>query len=160
MLQGLAARAFRTISSASGFSAPDISHRVLAYGDGSHRPPEDLGRASPRQIAHSRHPAGLERAPEPLRDQLHELIGYVCTLRVHRRPEAPDRLAFGAVRDADRGRLGDRRVREQLGFDLRRPDALAGRVERFVGAPEQEPLPIVIDSRPVTVAPDPGYIDQ
>ena len=149
------ASASRRTSSASGFSAPDRS-------PGSS--PTATARTARRRILAERvrgscddaHDAArLERLARAARSTSVPQLGrHVGAGRVDRRPEAPDRLALRAVRHADRRRLGDRRMRQQLGLDLGRPDALAGHVERLVGAPEHEPLAVVVELGPVAVAPD------
>ena len=68
--------------------------------------------------------------------------------------EAPDGLALGVVGHADHRRLRHRRMRDQHRLHLGRPEPLAGDVDRLVGAPEQEPLAVLVDLRPVAVAPD------
>ena len=73
-----------------------------------------------------------------------------------RHHEAPHRLALGLVRHADHRRLGHGRVRHQHRLHLGRAEPLAGHVDRVVGAPEQEPLAVLVDLRPVAVAPDAG----
>ena len=70
--------------------------------------------------------------------------------------EAPHDLALDLVRHADRAGLGDRRVADERRLVLGRADALAGDVERVVGAAVQEPVAVGVDRRPVAVRPDAG----
>ena len=68
--------------------------------------------------------------------------------------EAPDRLALRLVGHAHDRRLRHRGVRHEHGLDLGRAEPLAGHVDRVVGASQQVPVAVVVDQRPVAVAPD------
>ena len=64
-------------------------------------------------------------------------------------------LATELVGHADRGCLDDRGVGDGNGFELRRPDALAGDLERVVRPPSQVPESVGVARRPVAVHPGP-----
>src|ERR1700712_2243953 len=70
--------------------------------------------------------------------------------------EAPHDLALDVVGHADGAGLGHGRVADERRLVLGRPDALAGDVQRVVGAAVQEPVAVLVDRRPVAVRPDPG----
>src|SRR5262249_23065788 len=67
--------------------------------------------------------------------------------------EADHRFALDVVRHADGSGLVDGRVADQHGLDLRRADALAGDLERVVGSPVDEPVPVLVDEGPVAMDP-------
>src|SRR5438093_422727 len=70
--------------------------------------------------------------------------------------EDPRDLALHVVWDPDRGGFGDRAVGHRRRLELRRPDSLAGDVERVVGAAVQEPVAVFVDRRPIAVRPHSG----
>ena len=70
----------------------------------------------------------------------------VVGLAAAERRDDDDRLALDRVRDADRGRLDDRRMGRRRGLDLRRADALAGDLERVVGAAADVPVAVGVDT--------------
>src|SRR5580765_6833399 len=68
--------------------------------------------------------------------------------------EDPRDLALHVVWDADRGRLSDGAVTHGGRLELGGADALAGDVERVVGASVQVPVTVLVDRCPVAVRPD------
>ena len=69
--------------------------------------------------------------------------------------EAPDRLALQGMRDADRRGFRHHGVRCERALDLGRAETLPRDRQRVVGAPVQEPEPVLVAGRPVAVHPDP-----
>src|SRR5215211_4900302 len=112
-----------------------------------HGAAHDLRAPRLRQRCHEDDPIRPERLPELRCDQLPDLGSQPVAGRHSRTRDAeePGDLALDLVRDTHRRRL-----------ELRRPDPLAGDVERVVGAPVQEPVAVLVDGRPVAVRPDPG----
>ena len=140
-------------SSACGFSARDMS-------PGSS--PTATARTARRRILAERvfgnagdehHARRLEGAAQLTRDQLAQLLGRPVARPVGDHAEAPDRLALRLVGHAHDRRLHHRRVRHEHRLDLRRAESLAGHVDRVVGAAQQVPVAVVVDQRPVAVAP-------
>ena len=70
--------------------------------------------------------------------------------------EDPRRLALDLVRHADRRRLAHGGVPDRGGLELGGADALAGDVQRVVGAAVQEPEAVGVDGGPVAVHPHAG----
>ena len=56
--------------------------------------------------------------------------------------------------NTDRRRFGDRDVGNGRRLDLSRSNALAGKLDRIVGAAQDKPGAVVVNPRPVTVIPD------
>ena len=85
------------------------------------------------------------------------IVGRELVRRLRAREQAaedPRHLALHLVRHADRRGLAHGRVRDGGRLELGRADPLAGDVERVVGAPVQEPEPVLVDRGPVAVRPD------
>src|SRR5215207_7010948 len=128
--------------------------RIVAHDRRADRPPEDLRRARPRELGdheHARRAERLAQMPGHERRELFREAVRDLTLRDH---EAPDRLALDLVRDADHGGFGHRGVQRQDALDLGRAQALARDVHRVVAPSVEEPLAVLVDARPVAVAPD------
>ncbi len=142
-------------SSASGFSTEDMSPGSC---------PSTVARTARRTIFADRvfgkegtntTRSGANALPELLGDErAHVLLQRGHAGREH--AEHPCDLALDLVRHADRRRLGDRGMRDRGRLELGRPDALAGDVQRVVGAPVQEPVAVLVDRGPVAVRPHAG----
>src|SRR4051812_34103408 len=131
---------------------------LLAQNLGPNGPAHDLGASGLRQGGHEHDPLGPERLSKLVSDRGRDLEragrGRLGAGLQH--AEDPGDLAFHVVWDADRGSFGDPAVTDGRGLELSRADALAGDVERVVGASVQVPVTVLVDRRPVAVRPDPG----
>ena len=128
---------------------------ILPERPRANRAAHDLRRARLRQRGDPEDALGLERLAEHVRDRARD-ARVVGLLARHRDAEDPGDLALHLVRDADRGRLGDDPAADRRRLELGRPDALAGDVQRVVGAPVQVPVAVLVDRGPVAVRPHAG----
>ena len=124
-------------SSASGFSSDDRSPGSLPSAFARTARRTIFAAARLRQRLDEDDPLGPERLAELVRRPRREIsrrsAGDGLVARVED-AEDPRDLALDVVRDADRGRLGDRRVRDGRRLELRRADPLARDVERVVAS--------------------------
>ena len=74
------------------------------------------------------------------------------------RDEHDQRLALELVGPADRGRLGDRGVRDQRALDLGGADAVAGDVEHVVDAPDDPEVAVLVAARAVAGEVHAGHV--
>src|SRR4051794_12051531 len=132
--------------------------RVEAERGRPHRAPHDLRRARPRKCIHEHDPARSERLAERPRHDRGDLSRQLARgLEAGREAaEDPGGLALHLVRHAHRRRLANGRVPRRGRLELGRADALAGDVERVVGAPVQEPVAVAVGGGPVAVHPHAG----
>src|SRR5215218_10652201 len=148
--------------------APDLVERfgilerrevagILAERSGPDGAPDDLRAPSLGQRGDKDHTLGPEGLPELVRRRASDLGSELLGGRESgpKGAEDPGDLALHFVRDADGGGLGDGWVRDRGGLDLGGPDALAGDVQRVVGAAVEEPVAVLVHRGPVAVRPDP-----
>src|SRR5580765_2193866 len=109
---------------------------LLAQNPGPDGPAHDLGAPGLRQCGNEHDPLGPERLSELVGDRGRDLEragrGRFGAWLQH--AEDPSDLAFHVVGDADRGGFGDAAVTHGRRLELGRAYALAGDVERVVGA--------------------------
>ena len=145
-------------SSASGFSTDERSPGSSPSAFAPHRAPDDLRAARLRQRADEHDPLGRERLAQLARRPQPR-----SRSRVRRRPcpgSSTQKIhatsPFTSCGTPTAAASRDRGVRDCRRLELRRPDALAGDVERVVGASVQEPVAVLVDRRPVAVRPHAG----
>src|SRR6185295_20159368 len=131
---------------------------LLAQNPGPHGPAHDLGAPGLREGRHEHDPLGPERLSQLVghRGRDLERTGRGRFVAGLQHAEDPGDLAFHLVWDADRGSFGDGAVTHGRRLELGGADALAGDVERVVGASVQVPVTVLVDRRPVAVRPDSG----
>src|SRR2546426_8074232 len=133
----------------------EIARLLAEIGRADHAA-HDLGVARLRESAREEPGLGADRLAHLRGDPLGELSAERVRRRLARSQnhEADDPLALHRMGYADDARLRHRRMADQHRLDLRGAEALARDLERVVGAPLEEPEPVVVDQRPVAVHPD------
>src|SRR6185437_14288832 len=100
--------------------------------------PHYFGVARSWQVVHEMNRVRTQRPAQVARDRLKNLLAQrvARALVIVQNGKDDDLFTLDRIRDSDRGRLTHRWVRHRGRFNLGRPDALSGDLDRVIGAPQ------------------------